>query len=143
MRRGKLVKVFGALFGALLVLQLVPASRTNPPVTQDLEAPPAVKALLKRACYDCHSNESVWPWYARVAPASFLVSHDVKEGREHLNFSEWDRVAAEKQPRKLKKAAASLKDGKMPLPIYLPLHPEARLTPEERDTLTAWLSRPR
>jgi len=76
-----------------LLFQFVPVDRSNPPVVADLQAPVDVKSVLQRSCYDCHSNEVKWPWYSYVAPVSWLVAHDVKEGREELNFSEWDRYA--------------------------------------------------
>ena len=84
--------VFVAIaLGALLVgIQAVPISRTNPPVEADVDAPAPVKALLRRACYDCHSHETVWGPHTYVAPISWLVAHDVKEGREELNFSRWE-----------------------------------------------------
>jgi hypothetical protein len=81
--------------------QLVRCQRTNPSVTQDVAAPGDVATILRRACYDCHSNETVWPWYAHVAPVSWLLHRDVVEGRRHLNFSEWDQVPADRRARKL------------------------------------------
>ena len=122
----------------LLAAQFVPLDRTNPPVEQDIETPVDVKAVLRRACYDCHSNETVWPWYSRVAPASFLVVHDVDEGREHLNFSTWNRLTEAERTHALEEIREEVESGGMPLPVYLPLHPEARLSDEERALLDAW-----
>ena len=76
---------------ALVVMQLIPVERSNPSVRNQFAASPEVETILRRACYDCHSNETRWPWYARVAPISFLLWRDVKEGRKELNFSIWDR----------------------------------------------------
>ena len=87
-------KVAVGLVALLVALQLVPVDRTNPAVTGEVPAPDDVRALLRAACYDCHSNETVWPWYTRVAPVSLLAAHDVEEGREYVNFSEWDRLDA-------------------------------------------------
>jgi hypothetical protein len=84
-----------ALLVLLLLIQLWPVERTNPPVSAPLEADPEVVAVLRAACYDCHSNETVWPWYSRVAPLSWQVAHHVEEGREELNFSEWGSYTAE------------------------------------------------
>jgi hypothetical protein len=128
------------LVGLFAAMQLVPLSRQNPPVEQDLGAPPAVDAILRRACYDCHSNETVWPWYAYVAPASFLVAHDVNEGREHLNLSTWNRLSPDQRREALEEMWEEVDEGNMPLPIYLPLHPEARLTDADRAALAAWVS---
>ncbi len=93
------------LFGSLLVLlagflliQLVPYGRnhTNPPVLQEPNwDSPQTRALAQRACFDCHSNETEWPWYSHVAPVSWLVQRDVEEGREKVNFSTWGQGGAE------------------------------------------------
>lgn len=122
-----------------LLIQLIPygCDHSNPPVTQ--EAPwssPAVRQLAVRACYDCHSNATVWPWYAHVAPMRWLVQHDVDDGRHELNFSEWDR------PQKgLHEAAEAVETGEMPLWFYLPLHAEAELSAAEKQQLIAELKR--
>src|SRR5436309_14489602 len=76
----------GALAGVLIAAQAFRIDRTNPPVEQDVAAPAGVEALLRRACYNCHSHETVWPWYSHVAPVSWLLAHDVPEGRLELNF---------------------------------------------------------
>jgi cytochrome c551/c552 len=123
---------------ALVAVQLVPVTHTNPPVGGDVAAPAEVAALLRRACYDCHSNETVWPWYSRVAPASWLVSHDVEEGREELNFSTWADYSAKRRAKKLKETAEEVSEGEMPPWYYVLLHPEARLDDAERTRLLAW-----
>jgi hypothetical protein len=129
----------GVLFVAL---QMIPVDRTNPPVTGEVKAPDDVKALLKRACWDCHSNETVWPWYARVAPVSFLVRMHVVDGRKHLNFSEWAGYTAERKAKKQKECGEEVAEGEMPLPPYLPLHPEAKLSDAEKKALQAWADGP-
>ncbi len=121
----------------LLLIQLVPYGRSheNPPVTAEPAWPsPRVRELVRRACFDCHSNESVWPWYAHVAPVSWLVQRDVDEGRRHLNFSTWDRPQ-----RHAKDAAGEVEEGAMPPALYLPLHPTARLSEAEKAELVAGL----
>ena len=120
---------------ALAAIQLVPVSRTNPPVTAPVVAPPEVQALLRRACYDCHSHETVWPLQAYLAPLSWLVAHDVSEGREELNFSRWDRVDLKKVAAKLPKEVGQ---GEMPPWFYVVAHPNARLSEAERKTLSDW-----
>lgn len=125
------------LVGLFLVAQLLPvgAPRTNPTVTAEPPwVSPRTRELFFRVCGDCHSNETRWPWYSRVAPASWLVAHDVAEGREHLNVSEWDRPQKDAD-----EAAEELREGEMPLPIYLPLHPEARLNESTKAELVAGL----
>ena len=127
------------LAGGLLLAQLVPVERTNPPVDAEIVvAEPDVYALLRRACYDCHSHATVWPWYSRVAPLSWLVAHDVDEGREELNFSRFEAYDVKKQRKKLGELAEEVDEHEMPLWYYLLLHPEARPSDAERERLVAW-----
>ncbi|MBE7491151.1 MAG: heme-binding domain-containing protein [Planctomycetes bacterium] len=124
--------ILGALALAA-VAQVVPYGRnhTNPPVTGEPSwDSPATRELAKRACFDCHSNETAWPWYSHVAPISWLVQRDVDEGRRKLNFSQWDKPQKEAD-----EAANAVREGEMPLWIYLPTHPEARLTDAEKQAL--------
>src|ERR1044072_7099855 len=83
-----------------VVAQFARIDRTNPPVETDVPAPANVKNALRTACYDWHSNETVWPWYSHVAPVSWLLAYDVVEGREELNFSTWQRYDAKRQQKK-------------------------------------------
>ncbi|MCB9896553.1 MAG: heme-binding domain-containing protein [Planctomycetes bacterium] len=121
-----------------LAIQAVPVERTNPPVTAELVAPQPVHDLLVRACYDCHSHETVWPWYASVAPASWLVARDVEEGREHLDFSTFASLEPGRAAHALREIAEVLEEGEMPPWFYTPLHPDARLSADEVATLRAW-----
>ena len=134
-RLGKVILGVGA---GLLLIQLVSFERTNPPVTGEVEAPPEVKALLKRACFDCHSHDTTWPWYSKVAPVSWLVHRDVVEGRKHLNFSTWTQVPPERKAKKLAEVVDEVGEGEMPPWFFLPLHPEAKLTPEEQQVIVRW-----
>jgi len=131
-----LVLIVGAaaLFG---LMQLVPYGRdhSNPPVVAEPEwANSQTRELAVRACFDCHSNETVWPWYTNVAPVSWLIQRDVEEGREHLNFSEWNRGYEEAE-----EASETVLEGEMPPRIYLPLHPAAKLTEAEKQALATGL----
>lgn len=135
--RPLLVAAWG-LPGLALAAQLVPVQRDNPSATAELAAPPAVHELLVRACYDCHSHRTEWPWYSGVAPVSWLVAHDVRSGREELNFSSWD--TGSRGARRLRECAEALREGEMPPAPYLLLHPEARLDADERAALLAWLT---
>ena len=116
-----------AASGLLVLIQLVPISRTNPPVVKELNwDSPKTRAYAKRACFDCHSHETRWPWYAYVAPVSWLIAKDVNTGRERMNFSsitEDDRAEI---------LIERIEKREMPLPEYLALHPEARLSEAER-----------
>lgn len=125
--------------GLLLAIQLVPVDRSNPPVESTVPAPPAVEEILRRACFDCHSNETAWPWYSRVAPASWIVARDTRQGREHLNFSTWNRLDPEERIDLLEDVWEEVDAGDMPMAIYLPLHPEARLTEADKAAIEAWV----
>jgi hypothetical protein len=119
-----------------LLLQIVPYGRnqTNPPVVREPAwDSPQTRALAKRACFDCHSNETVWPWYAQIAPVSMLLQHDVDEGRKALNFSVWE--TGPRQQAEIEDMVATISKGQMPLPYYLILHPEARLGDAEKGQL--------
>jgi hypothetical protein len=134
MRRALLVGL-----GVLVAMQLVPVSRDNGPGTVDaVEAPPEVKTLLRRACADCHSGATVWPWYAYVAPASWLVVHDVHEAREHLDFATLPAAKPKKKAKLFGEIAEEVEEGGMPLRSYRWLHPEARLTDAERKVIVDW-----
>ena len=130
-----------ALGVAFLLIQLVPLDRDNPPVTQDIGAPPEVAAVLRRACYDCHSNEVHWPWYAYVAPASFLVTQDVAAGRFAMNFSEWDSYDSDMQWSLVLDIVDVTEEGEMPPGVYTPLHPDAVLSEADLEILSNWVDR--
>jgi hypothetical protein len=121
-----------------IVIQFVPVNRTNPHVESDLRAPAEVLSVLRRACYDCHSNETVWPWYSRIAPVSWAIARDVNEGRATLNFSTWDRLSTKKQAEAMQERWKEVAEGEMPTWFYLALHPEARLSPADQSVLRAW-----
>jgi len=129
---------------ALLLIQLLPSGRSNPPVVQGqtigqtLTVPPEVKTILDRSCKDCHSNETVWPWYAHVAPASWLLVMDVNHARDEMNFSEWGVENVDAQRDSLLEVCRKVKSGAMPLRSYTLLHREAALTSADVTTLCTW-----
>ena len=131
-------KIGIALVLLFLAIQIVPVDQSNPPVVGAIDAPPEVQTLLDRSCNDCHSNETVWPWYSQIAPVSWLVTRDVKKGRDNLNFSEWTEYSDRRRNRKYEEIEELVTSGEMPLKIYLPLHPEGRLSDAERDVLIEW-----
>lgn len=123
------------MFGLALVvgLQFVRPTRTNPPIDQRLtleaqigSSHPAVP-VIARACQNCHSSETSWPWYSKVAPISWLVAHDVAEARTAVNFSNWSAYGPEQQRKLLKESCSEVREGEMPLSMYVLLHPEAKL----------------
>ncbi len=130
--------ILWGLLALVIVIQLIPVERGNPPVETTIGAPEAVMAILRSACYDCHSNESHWPWYSYVAPVSWLIAHDVEEGREHLNFSTWNRFSDKDRVELREEIWEEVEEGEMPLAIYLPLHPEAELSESQKATLRSW-----
>ncbi|MGA7828716.1 MAG: heme-binding domain-containing protein [Geobacteraceae bacterium] len=126
----------------LVLIQLAPVERSNPPVEAEITAPDNVMAILHKACYDCHSNLTVWPWYSSIAPVSWLLVSDVREGRAEVNFTTWNRYPAKKQSAKRKKVWEEVKDGEMPPLIYRLMHPKARLSDREKDQLRSWSAAP-
>jgi hypothetical protein len=145
---GRIVIVLaGAAMAALGVIQLIPVSRTNPPIAsnvagakpKDIAAPPQVESMLRRACYDCHSNETHWPWYSAVAPVSWLVVHDVDFGRKEIDFSEWQSYYPKTRRRKLEWMRRALQEGVMPPWPYRLMHPGARLSNQDRAMLEQWI----
>jgi len=134
-KRRKVFIVIGLL---LLGIQFVPVPRENPPVAAAITPPDEVQVLLEGSCFDCHSNQTVWPWYSRVAPVSWLIYRDVKKGRSELNFSEWGAYTDRRRDHKLEELEEKVGEGEMPLKFYLPLHPEAQLSEAERQTLIDW-----
>ncbi len=135
----KEAKLTAFILGAgFLLSQTIRIEKSNPPVLSEIVAEQSVKPLLRRSCYNCHSNETAWPWYSNVAPVSWLVASDVKEARRHLNFSEWGTYSAEKQHSRLMGIADEIKDGGMPLWYYSAVHPDSRLTGLEREKIINW-----
>jgi len=112
---------------------------SNPPVTGDITAPPDVATMLRQSCYDCHSNETRWPWYSSVAPISWIIAHDVERGRQEVNFSEWTTYLPATRKRKLQWIERTLHEQVMPLRLYCILHPDAWLTEQETTLLEHWL----
>jgi hypothetical protein len=133
---GRVILVaLGVVVVLFAAMQLVPVRRDNPPIVSEPNwDSPETRALAQRACFDCHSNETVWPWYTYVAPASWLAAHDVHEGRGILNFSEWNHPQSGAD-----EVMEVVEEGEMPPSYFLIMHPEARLTPEERDALAKGL----
>lgn len=130
-----------SLLFALVVLvgiQFIPVEQTNPPVESDFMESYAVKEIFKKACYDCHSNETDWKWYTKISPLSWLISKDVNVGREHLNFSDWGRMETMKKKRARQEIWEEIQEEKMPLWQYRVLHSESKLSPEEKVSIRAW-----
>lgn len=114
------------------------AEITADDISKKISVPDNVHQILKRSCYDCHSNHTIWPWYSEIAPASWLVGKDVVQGRKKMNFSEWGKIPAAKQEARLNEICEEIKSDEMPLPNYLILHGEAKLSQQDKDVLCKW-----
>ena len=122
-----------ALIVVLVGIQLVPVNRTNPAITREVKwDAPATRELAQRACFDCHSNETTWPWYGYIAPVSWRLADHINEGRAVLNFSTWDQPNTD-----LDEVVENIEENEMPLSDFLLMHPEAKLTAAEKTTLIA------
>lgn len=136
-----------SLAGLFVLMQVIIPARTNPssdPAMHFRAVRPdavAAAAILDRSCRDCHSNDTTWPLYSRIAPVSWLVAHDVNEGRAELNLSEFGTWDAKKQQHKLEELCTQVTEGEMPMWIYTVMHPGTTLRPGEAETLCA-LSQP-
>lgn len=126
----KILQTISIAIGLFLAFQLVPYGKNhvNPPVLQEPNWDSPRTRELFRACKNCHSNETIWPWYSRIAPASWLVQRDVDEGRKEFNVSEWGR-----KKNKSDEAAGEVREGEMPPLLYVLAHPETKLTAAERE----------
>jgi mono/diheme cytochrome c family protein len=132
----RIILIFiGILLVLLIFIQFIPVSQNNPAVTREVNwDTPQTRELAKRACFDCHSNETVWPWYSNIAPVSLILANHVHEGREGLNFSQWDQPNTE-----LEEVEEVMEKGEMPLWDYLLMHSEAKLTSAESKQLLSGL----
>jgi hypothetical protein len=139
-------KIILSLFVILLAMQLIRIDKTNPPVVSSKDfinvthPSKEVEALLTTACYDCHSNTTQYPWYTNVAPVSWWLKNHINEGREHLNFSEWNDYDAEQKAHKVEEMIEEIKEGEMPLSSYTITHSDANLSLNQREQLIKFLS---
>jgi hypothetical protein len=134
-----MIRRLGWLAVFFILIQLIPYGHQHsnrPVVKEPAWDSPRTRALAKRACFDCHSNETVWPWYSNIAPVSWLTQNDVNGGRDHLNFSEWNRPQS-----RARHAVEEIENGNMPIWFYVSIHPPAKLTPEEKAALIEGLRR--
>lgn len=136
--------ILGGFVLVVLIIQLIP--NELPSVSHDHAGDITktglvsqdVAVLLKTSCYSCHSNETVYPWYSYVAPSSWLVARDVREGREELNFSAWQDYDVSKMLGKLDDISSEVGEGRMPMKIYTLIHPSANLDATQRELIVAW-----
>lgn len=138
MRRRWLKITLIVLVVLFVVIQFIPIAHTNPPVRADLNAPPDVKAVITKGCYDCHSNQTTWPWYVHVAPVSWLLWSDVNEGRQNMNFSEWGLYPPATQAKFMRRSWREVSGGDMPPWYYRMMHPPSRLTDADKAVIKRW-----
>jgi hypothetical protein len=142
MSKGKVI--WAIIIIVIIVIQLIPSDRPEVIATNDsdllknVNVPDSVSRILKSACYDCHSNETKYPWYAYVAPVSWLVSRDARLGRANMNLSEWETLSKMDKASLLSDIADEVESGEMPMPIYVLMHPEAKLSAMERTLIVRW-----
>ncbi len=141
----KVLKIIAVVFVvAFIAVQFYRPDRTNPPIVEaetleaTVQVPENVAAILKRSCSDCHSNQTVYPWYSNVAPFSRLLSNHIEEGRRELNFSIWATYDARKKKRKLDEICEQIEIGEMPFNQYLWLHRDAQLSEDDKKLLCEW-----
>lgn len=127
------------MLALLVAIQLVPSGLINPPSKGEVSAPPEIQDTLRRSCYDCHSNQTQWPWYGHVAPFSWAVARDIELGRRQLNFSEWGDYYPATRKRKLQWMGRALRQEVMPPLSYRLIHPSSRLSPQDRAQLERWI----
>ena len=149
-RLKRILKWFVIVLVVILIgIQFVRPALTNPPVDESqtinaqMQMTPEVASILDRSCRDCHSNKTVWPWYTKVAPVSWWLSNHVNDGRRSLNMSEWGKLPNDRQERKLRQICDEVQDSVMPLSSYLPMHPKAKLSEQDKKTLCDWTDKER
>jgi cytochrome c551/c552 len=125
----------------LIAIQVVPVDKTNPEETAPMViSDMQVKSILDRSCMDCHSNNTVWPWYSNIAPFSWKISEHVVEGRDELNFSDWGNYSTKKAIHKLEEIVEEVKEGHMPEDGYVLIHSDAKISDADLAVLQNWVT---
>ncbi len=146
----KLIKIFtGTLIAAFLVLQFFRIDKANPPITEtetlesSILVPADISQIIGRSCNDCHSNKTVYPWYSNIQPSGWFLKDHIDDARRHLNFSIFNTYSPQKKAHKLEEICEMVESGAMPLPSYLWLHGDARLSESDSQELCNWANRER
>lgn len=133
------------LLAAFIVIQFWRIDKSNPEFDQSMDLismtnpPTEVAQMLRSACYDCHSNETIWPWYSNMAPTSWMLEQHVEDGRDNINFSYWGEFDAEDKIYILEEMIEEIEEAEMPLPGYLITHSDAKLSEAQTQLLIDWL----
>ena len=139
-------KILIGIVSILVVIQFVRIDKVNPPLSPDkdfvnlMKPPTEVAGLIKGACYDCHSNETKYPWYTNVAPLSWWLKQHINDGRKKMNFSTWGTMSKKDLAELLEECYEELQEDEMPLQSYRFAHAEARFNPAQKDLLLQWLA---
>lgn len=138
-----LITIAVVVVAGLIVIQFFPPEKNSSAVTQasifyQLEVPELIKKKLVNSCFDCHSNQTRYPWYNKVAPISWILSNHIREGKEHLNFSRWADYSKREQIKMLGEICEVLEEGSMPLKSYLLIHTEAKIFDHDVENICEW-----
>lgn len=140
-------KVLIVLAVVFIIIQFFRIDKTNPPVNEGMDflkiknTPENIATVIRTSCYDCHSNETVYPWYSNVQPVAWFLKSHIDDGRKHLNFSTFSTYEPKKQAHKLEEAVEMIEQDKMPLESYILGHPEAKLSPENKTMLIQYFKK--
>jgi len=137
MNRKRIFQILGVLVLGFLLIQLIPFghNHTNPPIVSEPNwSSPQARALVKEHCFQCHSNETAWPWYSNIAPGSWLIAFDVIAGRQKFNFSDWNR-----NPGELNEMVGAIQEGEMPPIQYWIVHPNSKMNAQQKQDLISAL----
>jgi len=143
MRKRKKIFLY-LLVGIFVLIQFYPVERPsvnidNPnDILKHVNVPKNISIILKSSCYDCHSNETTYPWYANIAPVKWWVYEHIEHGREHLNFSEWSTISKLDKAEILDDLSSEVTEKEMPLKFYPLMHKEAKLSEADREALSEW-----
>lgn len=134
-------KVFAILFVIFVLIQFFQIDKTNPPVNKGMDfltiknTPESTATLIRNSCYDCHSNETTYPWYSYVQPLGWFLNNHIKDGRKHLNFSTFATYEAKRQAHKMEESAEMIEKNEMPMESYIMIHSDAKLSAEQQKTM--------
>ncbi len=137
-------KILIAVIVLFILIQFIPTDKnagsdaTSNDIATVYPMDPELKDMFQKACYDCHSNQTKYPWYSRVQPVGWWLQNHIKEGKAELNFHEFGTYTIARKYKKLEETIKEVKDGYMPMPSYLWMHPEARLTAQEKEKINIW-----
>lgn len=137
-------KVLIVLVVAFIIIQFFRIDKTNPPLNEGMDflkiknPPENIAKIIKTSCYDCHSNDTKYPWYSNVQPVAWMLQNHIQDGRKHLNFSTFATYDPKKQAHKMEEAAEMVEKGEMPMESYLIMHSDAKLNPQQKAELTKY-----